>query len=43
MLANGRAWRALPPDLQAIVTTAFNETALLQRKDVYDADQVLRP
>jgi TRAP-type C4-dicarboxylate transport system substrate-binding protein len=32
----------LPPDLQTIVTESFNETALLQRKNVYDADQVLR-
>lgn len=41
MLANGPAWRRLPPDLQAIVTKAFNETALLERRDLAEGEAAL--
>jgi tripartite ATP-independent transporter DctP family solute receptor len=33
MLANARAWRRLPPDLQEIVTRNFNTQGKLQRSD----------
>ncbi|MBW9051145.1 TRAP transporter substrate-binding protein [Rhizobium mesosinicum] len=33
LLANGRAWEALPEDIRAIVATNFNEAAVLQRQD----------
>lgn len=38
MLANGPAWHRLSPDLQAIVTRVFNETALLERRDLAEGD-----
>ena len=33
-IANGRAWRGLPPDLQNIVHAAFNEAGEKQRADI---------
>ena len=33
-IANGRAWRSLPADLQAVVHTAFNEAGEKQRADI---------
>jgi len=33
-IANGRAWRSLPEDLQRIVHTAFNEAGEKQRADI---------
>jgi tripartite ATP-independent transporter DctP family solute receptor len=42
MLGNGRAWRALPPDLQAIVARNLNGSAEDQRQDVVKADGQLR-
>ena len=42
MLGNGRAWRALPPDLQTIVARNLNASAEDQRQDVVKADAQLR-
>ena len=42
MLGNGRAWRALPADLQAIVTRNFNASALDQREDYLNGNEALR-
>ncbi|MEP9375355.1 TRAP transporter substrate-binding protein [Aquabacter sp. CN5-332] len=33
-IANGRAWRALPPDLQKIVADAINDAGVKQREDI---------
>lgn len=33
-IANGRAWRALPPDLQKIVAAAINDAGVKQREDI---------
>ncbi len=33
-IANGRAWRGLPPDLQKIVADAINEAGVKQREDI---------
>ncbi len=41
-LANMRAWKRLPPDLQEIVTRNFNKSALDQRGDYVKADASLR-
>lgn len=42
MLANRRAWGALPEDLQAIVAKHFNEAAVNQRADVMALNESLR-
>ncbi len=42
MLANMRAWRRLPPELQEICTRNFNRAALEQRQDYVKADATLR-
>ncbi len=42
MLGNGRAWRALPPDLQAIVARNFDASAMDQRADYVKANDALR-
>lgn len=42
MLGNGRAWRALPADLQAIVARNLNASALDQRADYVKANDALR-
>ena len=42
MLANNRALKALPADIQAVVQRVFDETALVQRADVVKADSELR-
>ena len=34
IILNGRAWKELPPDLQKILSTAFNEAALKERADI---------
>lgn len=31
---NGRSWKSLPPDLQKILSTSFNEAGLKQREDI---------
>lgn len=33
-IANGRAWRGLPPDLQKIVAGAINDAGMQQREDI---------
>jgi len=33
-IANGRAWNALPPDVQKIVTSAVNDAGVKQRDDI---------
>jgi tripartite ATP-independent transporter DctP family solute receptor len=33
-IANGRAWRELPPDLQRIVSGAINDAGMKQREDI---------
>ncbi len=33
-IANGRAWRELPPDLQKIVANAINDAGMKQREDI---------
>ena len=38
MMANGAAWRRLPPNLQEILERNMNEAALLERKDIADGD-----
>ena len=42
MLGNGRAWRALPADLQTIVARNFNASALDQRQDYLNGNEALR-
>ena len=42
MLGNGRAWRALPADLQAIVARNFDASAIDQRADYVKANDALR-
>jgi tripartite ATP-independent transporter DctP family solute receptor len=34
IVVNGRAWKGLPADLQQILSTAFNESAIKERADV---------
>lgn len=34
MIINGRAWKGLPPDLQNILSTAFNDAVTKERADV---------
>lgn len=33
-IANGRAWKGLPPDLQKIVSDAINDAGMKQREDI---------
>ncbi|MBS1155077.1 MAG: transporter substrate-binding protein [Proteobacteria bacterium] len=33
-VVNGRAWKSLPPDLQKIMSDAFNDAGLKQREDI---------
>jgi TRAP-type transport system periplasmic protein len=42
MLANGNAWRRLPPDLQEILSRNLNESALRQRADVTNGEIALQ-
>lgn len=42
MLANGRAWKALPADLQAIVSRELNLAAEQDRKDIATLDGSLK-
>lgn len=34
IVLNGRAWKELPPDLQKILATAFNDSAVKERADI---------
>lgn len=43
MLANGPAWRRLPPDLQKIVARNLNQAGEEQRKDTMPTDDQLTP
>ncbi|MBK4719470.1 TRAP transporter substrate-binding protein [Azospirillum sp. YIM DDC1] len=38
-IANGRAWRGLPADLQKIVSTAINDAGVQQREDIKALNQ----
>ncbi|WP_448204947.1 TRAP transporter substrate-binding protein [Azospirillum sp. sgz302134] len=38
-IANGRAWKSLPDDLQKIVASAINEAGLQQREDIKALNQ----
>jgi len=40
MLANGRNWRGLPPDVQAVIATNLNASAEDQRADYANSDDV---
>lgn len=42
MLANPRAWRALPEDLQQIVEKNMTDAAMAQRADIDDLNRTLR-
>jgi tripartite ATP-independent transporter DctP family solute receptor len=42
MLANGNAWRRLPPDLQEILSRNLNESALRERSDVAHGEVALQ-
>jgi TRAP-type C4-dicarboxylate transport system substrate-binding protein len=42
ILANRRAWEALPDDMKDVVSRNFNAAAELQRKDVMALNQSLR-
>lgn len=39
MIVNGRAWKELPPDLQQILSGAFNDAVLKEREDVRALDE----
>ena len=39
MILNGRAWKKLPPDLQQILSGAFNDAVLKEREDVRALDE----
>jgi tripartite ATP-independent transporter DctP family solute receptor len=41
ILANGAAWKRLPPDIQATVNRVFNEKALLERSDLVALNQTM--
>lgn len=41
-IANGRAWRGLPADLQRIVSNAINEAGLQQRADIAGLNATVR-
>jgi tripartite ATP-independent transporter DctP family solute receptor len=34
IVLNGRAWKELPPDLQTLLSTAFNDAAVKERADI---------
>jgi len=38
-IANGRSWKGLPPDLQAIVASAINDAGVAQRGDIKALNQ----
>jgi tripartite ATP-independent transporter DctP family solute receptor len=41
-IANGRAYRRLPPDLQKLWETAFNDAGMLQREDLKKMNQSIQ-
>jgi TRAP-type C4-dicarboxylate transport system substrate-binding protein len=41
IIANGPAWKRLPPDVQAVASKVLNEKALLQRSDLAALNQTL--
>lgn len=42
MLANGKAWKRLPPDLQEVLSRNLNATAMLERQDIATGDEQLK-
>ena len=42
LLANGRVWRSLPPDVQQVMTKHFNAAGLKQRGDIAQANIALQ-
>jgi TRAP-type transport system periplasmic protein len=42
MLANGAAWRGLPPDLQEILARNLNQAALREREDIAKGETALQ-
>lgn len=41
-IANGRAWRGLPPDVQTIVAGAINEAGVAQRGDIKKLNETVQ-
>ena len=39
MIVNGRSWKGLPPDLQQILSSAFNDAILKEREDIRALDE----
>jgi TRAP-type C4-dicarboxylate transport system substrate-binding protein len=42
-IANRRAWRGLPPDIQKIVASAINDAGVAQRGDIKSSTKPCRP
>jgi TRAP-type C4-dicarboxylate transport system substrate-binding protein len=41
-IANGRAWRGLPPDIQKIVASAINDAGVAQRGDIKSLNETVQ-
>ncbi|MGN6095606.1 MAG: TRAP transporter substrate-binding protein [Bosea sp. (in: a-proteobacteria)] len=41
-IANGRAWRGLPPDVQKIVASAINDAGVAQRSDIKKLNETVQ-
>ncbi|MBD3846897.1 TRAP transporter substrate-binding protein [Bosea sp. SSUT16] len=41
-IANGRAWRGLPPDVQKIVAAAINDAGVAQRNDIKKLNETVQ-
>ncbi len=41
-IANGRAWRGLPPDVQKIVASAINDAGVAQRGDIKKLNETVQ-
>jgi tripartite ATP-independent transporter DctP family solute receptor len=41
-IANGRAWRGLPPDVQKIVASAINDAGVAQRSDIRKLNETVQ-
>ncbi|MBP2299185.1 TRAP transporter substrate-binding protein [Azospirillum picis] len=41
-IANGRAWKGLPPDMQTIVANAINDAGMAQRGDIKTLNQSVK-
>lgn len=41
-IANGRAWRGLPPDIQTIVANAINDAGVAQRGDIKKLNETVQ-